>query len=216
MVALGGGGGRWKQWAVGVVAGLWFVGGAGCGVGDEGGRHGGLYEEEVDVTVRVLVVTRGDGTGNELWSPAFVQHVLHEVWMRTDTHLTWDMLAYDTVADDRLYAMSTLELLSWSLSRLREPGMVTVVVCNPETADGAGRATIERTRAALVVMRSRVREHGEEAVQSAAGIFLHELGHQMGFRHSDDPKREGRLTADNYWVTEEGLDEMKRWAKTLE
>ena len=167
------------------------------------------------VDVRVLVVHRADGTGNTLWTPLFVGELLRAAQRAVGGQARFELLGYEMQLDDTLYALPQLQLLYRALPTLQARGLLTVVISGAETQDSAGVSAIGYDPAPLVVMRSRDTVWGAETARETAEILLHEIGHQMGLRHTAQPLIGLPWTTDSYWGTPEGRAYLATWAAAL-
>ena len=193
------------------------------------GEQAGDVEEQMDapaapggedagppvVWVRVLVTHRADGTGNALWTPLFTGEVLRAAQKAVVGQVRFELVGYEAQLDDTLYALPQLQLLYRVLLKLRERGILTMVVSGEETTDSAGVSTIGWELAPVVVMRARETDWGPWTARATAEILLHEMGHQMGLRHTAQPLIGLPWTTDSYWGAPEGLVYLATWAAAL-
>jgi hypothetical protein len=149
--------------------------------------------------VAVTIVTRGDGTGNEMWTPYFLDELLTEASGLVDNIVTLSLEDYRTDASDFRYSRTQRELLDLYGPHPR-PGMLSIIISRPDTEDSAGRTRPWQAVTPLIIMRARP----GGGLTDTALILTHELGHTFGLAHEPIPFDEGGLTTDNWHTRPEG------------
>jgi hypothetical protein len=138
------------------------------------------------IQVDVRVVTREDGTGNEQWSEAFTRRVFERAQSLAHADVRFDLVSFETLENDVMFATKTQPpILDWATSKAIV-GHLTVVISQPATSDTAGYARVDSGTKDFkpnLVMRSRKRNQSDADVYECAAIFLHELGHTLGYSH---------------------------------
>ncbi len=160
------------------------------------------------VPVQVIVLQRGDGSGNALWTFAAMDAMLSaaEDMLRG---VLFDIVHDEYLPYDHLYDANqemVLELLS---PDVRRDGMVTIIISGPYTTDYAGftRTRVNDPRPVIVM---RARRQDAEGLSEAPAIFLHELGHAvLGLRHFVQDGQGRPWTTDTYHQTEDGREAMR-------
>lgn len=184
---------------------------AGCSQGGSPTPHApqpltASVDAESTLPVRILVVTRTDGTGNPLWTKGYIAELLDTASAMTGHTAVFTLASNEAIANDRAYA-STQEGLLPTARSLARPGVLTILVSRPDTEDYAGltdQAGPKGSRAPFLIMRSR--HTTWEGINATAAILLHELGHQMGLHHKPEAfLDDGHIHTDDWWTRDEGL-----------
>lgn len=148
------------------------------------------------VDVKVLTSSTG---GNELWSEAYTRKVISEATRLLEGDMVFTLASYERIVNDALYNGNTQGDVLGSYVSTRRDGRVTVYISNPNTWDSAGLAYQGTTLAPYLVMRSRQNDGSASDFEETARIFLHELGHNMGFTHGDIERVQYPFSTDWYW-----------------
>lgn len=164
------------------------------------------------LAVHLTVVTRSDGSGNPLWTPAYAQRVLDAATALTKGAIIFEVASLVPLAEDGTYALNQAPLLAL-VRPLRRPGVLTVVLSRPDTTDSAGLSTIQRTIEPLIVMRAREDETTDP--ETVARILLHEVGHQMNLQHVALPSLGVPWDADTWYTVDEGQAFGATWAQEV-
>ncbi len=138
------------------------------------------------VDIDAYVVTRADGSGNDQWSQGFLQRVLVKAESMSHGELRFRTLSYSRPANAALYDAGPQQpLLDWA-GKQGQVGRLTLVVSNPHSQGTAGLAlenSFDKDFKPRLVIRSRKNDASERDVYECAAIFLHELGHTVGYSH---------------------------------
>lgn len=185
----------------------------------------GAIADELRIPIDLIVLQETDGTGNELWAHdnAFVDRVLDRInhrFFETD-RAEFYVAEKQVLQDSRLYNTSQHDLLKRYVGQ-RQKGRILVVVSNERMIDSHG---LGRKQAVVydpvIIMRGAFQDPQNPAthipdykgsdlhVNQEAGLFRHELGHQMNYFHIvDNPA----VNTDNYTSLP---DQRDRWETYL-
>jgi hypothetical protein len=170
------------------------------------------------VKVDVTVLTRADGTGNEQWSTEFLTRVLDRAQSLTHGDVRFELASRTPLPDDALFETKTQPpLLDWA-SPKSTLGHLTVVISNPHTSDTAGFARVNSAAKDFkphLVMRSRKNNASDADLYECASIFLHELGHTVGFAHDGTPAAMP-WPCDDWWNLPPARERVKTLARWME
>ncbi len=138
------------------------------------------------------VVTRANSTGNDLWKTSYPDSMLTALNTILGNVVSFYRSGRPIVASDDLFARSQHSLLD----QVRSKGLsdrITAYISNPAANDSLGVAYVARDHSPLFVMKnctaspSYAKKFATGSKQdlecTGRGIFLHELGHQMGLSH---------------------------------
>ncbi len=144
------------------------------------------------VATDFAVVARNNGTGNDLWKSSYPDSMLTALNKLLGNVVSFYRSDRDIVASDSLFAKSQGSLLD----SVRSKGLddrITAYISNPAANDSLGTAQVSRAHSPLFVMKNCTASPGyakqfdtgsqRDLECTGRGIFLHELGHQMGLSH---------------------------------
>ena len=138
------------------------------------------------------VVARSNSTGNDLWKSSYPDSMLAALNNILGNVVSFYRSDRDIVASDSLFAKNQGSLLD----SVRSKGLddrITAYISNPAANDSLGTAQVSRAHSPLFVMKnctttskyaSQFATGSKQDLEcTGRGIFLHELGHQMGLGH---------------------------------
>lgn len=138
------------------------------------------------VKVELEVLTTADDEGNERWTQAWVEQVLARATGMVHGEVRFELEGFERVAEDELYrGQKQAPILDWLLQRA-VLGRVLVAISSPKTSDTAGFAregSGTKDFKPHLVMRSRKNDGSDADAHECAAVFLHELGHTLGYAH---------------------------------
>lgn len=164
------------------------------------------------IPVDVWVMTRNDGTGNELWDYQYTQNMLWHASAQVDFTVSFWLRSFDYDSNTDDYDLNQGPLLSY-LRSLRTPSVITVVISNPNTTDSAGVSFVQYSNQPFLVMRSRFQDWS--GLDPTSHIFLHELGHNMNLQHWPQDRLGLPFHADDYWQRQDGRQYLLQYARSL-
>jgi hypothetical protein len=173
---------------------LWLLVG-GCSANEEDAMTTNARTFPVTVTV----VQRTDGGGNDGWTYPYIDALLAEATALVGGAVTFEGAFVHTVVEDDQYTLSQRALLALYTGHTT-PHMINIVISRPNTEDSAGRSNALYAHTPLLVMRARP----GDTVRETALILVHELGHNMGLAHENNPLWYEGLTTDNWHEQEAG------------
>ncbi len=163
------------------------------------------------VSTELRIMSRNDGSGNNIWKGSFGQNVLNQLNSRISNILKFRVHRKSVVRNSTLYNYSQGSLVRYYKNR-GTSGKVTAVISGPGAQDSFGRAYVQRASRPIFIMnhcqnfnayRNRFAAWSTQNYNcTGVGIFLHELGHQMNLGHCQG--RSGEICTDNLATTQRG------------
>lgn len=158
-----------------------------------------------NVGVKFIVARKKDGTGNEKWvDKTYLEAVLKEA-SRISTNVNFILVSISSKNDDGLF-LGNNQLPHLNLAtRKASKKYITVAISGEKTTSSSGLAWVGYRKVPVFAMRSRFNgtdAKTPKAINNTAGIFVHELGHNMGLNHAS---RTSPIHTDNYTRVEGGL-----------
>ncbi len=144
------------------------------------------------VATEFKIVTNALGQGNNIWKGTFPTDMLNTMNDRIGNVLTFQS-DYRSLLQSDTYFSYSQERLTDAFQNRGTSGRVTAIVSAPSARDSFGRAYVQSSSAPIFIMNNCA-NYGVYSAKFAAGsfqdqgctgvgIFLHELGHQMGLSH---------------------------------
>ncbi len=138
------------------------------------------------------IVARANSTGNDLWKYSYPDSMLTALNGALGNAVTFARVSRSMVPSDSLFAKNQGDLLDYA----RNKGLddrITAYISNPAASDSLGTAMVTRAHSPLFVMKNCTAASSyaskfatasqQDLLCTGKGIFLHELGHQMGLSH---------------------------------
>lgn len=136
------------------------------------------------VKVNVHVGRMDNGSGNPMWTDAFINKVIDKLNRLLKGHIVFNLNTKSNLHNTSAYNSLDQDRFGRTFLSLRRFMEITSVVSNPGTTDSAGTAIgIKYNYEPYFVMRSRKHNGSDADALEVAQIFLHELGHNMGMKH---------------------------------
>lgn len=167
-------------------------------------RHGGMSPiSESDrnliqpiperyVATEFKIINNSQGQGNAIWKGDFSKAMLNTLNARIGNVLKFEERYKTVVQNDTLYSYSQGQLTN-AFKDKGTSDRVTAVIAAPSARDSFGQAYVQASSAPIFIMNNCANygvyssrfEAGSVQDQgcTGVGIFLHELGHQMGLSH---------------------------------
>lgn len=144
------------------------------------------------VATEFKIINNSLGQGNAIWKGVFSTNMLNTLNSRIGNVLKFEERYKNIVQSDTLFGYSQGQLTDAYKSK-GSSDRVTAVISAPSARDSFGRAYVQVSSAPIFIM-NHCANYGVYSSQFAAGsiqdqgctgvgIFLHELGHQMGLGH---------------------------------
>ena len=161
------------------------------------------------------VLTLAGGKGNDLWTQEHARRVFEEATSQAHGDVRFVLSTYRLIENPALYeANSQPRILDELGDQEARPGRVTVFVSAPRGPSNAGWARVvsgTKEFRPRLVMRSRKNTGSDADLYETAAIFLHEMGHTLGFSH-DGTSRAMPYNADGWWELPPARDLMQNLA----
>ena len=160
-------------------------------------------------------MARADGSGNEMWSQGYIQDLLKTASDIAGNAVRFVVGSIDLITTGGLFEANQDPVLrsSYAWTTPPSPGKLTVAISQPNTTDAAGLNWAglpfggTSDPSPYFVMRAR-----NDNLDETAMIFLHELGHSLGFGHDDSV---GGMSADSYFGQQGGRSLLTSFAGWL-
>lgn len=144
------------------------------------------------VATEFKIVTNALGQGNSIWKGVFPTNMLNTLNSRIGNVLTFREDFKKLLQSDTYFSYSQ-DRLTDAFQNKGSSDRVTAVISAPSARDSFGRAYVQSSSAPIFIMNNCANygvyssqfDPGSDRDQSCTGvgIFLHELGHQMGLSH---------------------------------
>ena len=166
------------------------------------------------IKINVFVFDDDQLLNSNHWTRARIESVLAAASELLDNSLRFEISDFRVIIDNEIYATNKQnEILTGYLAKVHEYGRISMAISGPATVDSAGSAIQDSFIVDLkpkLVIRSRLNDFSKEDVVEVARIFLHELGHTLGFSHEGTLKSRP-FNTDDWWF----VDAARRFLLTL-
>ncbi len=160
----------------------------------------------VTIKINVFIFDDDKLLNSNHWSRPRIDSVLAAASELLDNSVRFEISDLRVVVDNEIYSTNKQnEILTRYLPVIHEYGRVSMAISGPATVDSAGAAIQDSFISDLkpkLVIRSRLNDFSKEDVIEVARIFLHELGHTLGFTHEGTLKARP-FNADDWWFVED-------------
>jgi Concanavalin A-like lectin/glucanases superfamily/Metallo-peptidase family M12B Reprolysin-like len=154
------------------------------------------------VPVTAFILTKRDGSGNELWSESYIRKILDIANDHLKGDVRFNLELIKKIEDEEVFhSNSQQRIISDLASRYSRRGRLNVFVSSPMTQDTAGLAVFQSASMEslpIIVIRSRRNTGTTTDLKEVAEIFLHEVGHTIGFTHDGSLDSEP-FNTDGWW-----------------
>ena len=168
------------------------------------------------LTLDVYVIDDGSGRNKARWSREFLEKVLDQANALTKNRINFKISKFEIIVNTALYNLENQgAILAQLIAPQSQTGKVTLGISGPTTSDTAGQAFqnsfIEDLKPKMVI-RSRKNDSSKEDTIEIAKIFLHELGHTVGFAH-DGKQDSFPFNTDDWWYVQDAVAAVEVLAK---
>ena len=136
------------------------------------------------------------------WTRTYINSVLSAASELLDNSVKFEIDAYKIIVDEKLYSDNRQsKLMDEFISKNHKYGRLSVGLSGPRSIDTAGMAIQNSFVSDLkpkIVLRSRLNDGSKEDIIEVARIFLHEIGHTLGFSH-DGSLEKMPYNTDDWW-----------------
>jgi len=155
------------------------------------------------VSTHVVVLCEHEG----VWTEEVITDLLDHVSIQTGVHFNLTGLSFFSEKEFAKYCGLEQYVLISVLDFLRQQGVFVLVLTSEKRSMSKGFTTVEYQLRPLIMMRAG------SSKQESVDILLHELGHQMGLKHS--PTDSQSLTTDDYLSSQIGRDYFLTYVEEL-
>ena len=178
-----------------------------------------LNKQRLVLPIDFVVILNSSGNGNPLWNSNWIERLLNKSSSLLHGDIQFTIGKLEFINDDVAFnSLQQRYILNEILEKKAVFGKVTVAISHPQAKDSAGLAhqeSFDRGFRGKLVIRSRKNNGSAEDLYESSAIFLHELGHTLGFSHGGSSDKMPYIT-DGWWDIPEArskLGKLAQWAE---